>query len=99
MFRTQFDRIRTQSNVGSPIKPYRAGKLDAKKNVKVETKGSTNLYAYINSFADSVDIHVLLARFANGDKEALIQRAASFIDISELPNNINDFIELYKNGQ
>lgn len=99
MFRTQFKRLRKETNAGSPIRIIKAGQLDKGKNLKVVEKGKENFYAYINSFADSVDINVLLARFANGDKEALLQRAGAFIDISALPTNINEFIELYHNGE
>ena len=97
-FRTQFDkRPRYNCEPGSPIKDILAGEYNKQKQLVVVKKGEENLYAYINSFADSVDINVLLARFANGDKEALLQRAGAYIDISSLPTNINDFIELSRN--
>lgn len=98
-FRNKFERVIQKSNTGSPIKVIKAGKLDAKKNVVVVPKGEKNLYSEINSFANSVDIHVLLQRFANGDKEALMQRAGAFIDVSAMPTNINDFVNLYKDGE
>lgn len=98
-FRTKFVRKSVSTESGSPIRIVRAGKLDAKKNIKVVEKGEKNAYAEINSFANSVNIHVLLARFANGDKEALMQRAGAFIDVSAMPTNINDFVNLYKDGE
>ena len=99
MFKTQYQRERVTTNSGDRLRIVRAGVLNNKKQIVVKEKGTEDLYAYINSFADSVDIHVLLARFANGDKEALLQRAGAFIDISALPTNINEFVELYHNGE
>lgn len=99
MFRTQYNRERVTSEPGSPIKKQYQGRIDKNGNIVVESKGEFNLYAYINSFADSVDINVLLARFANGDKNALIQRAADYLDITNIPNNIADMLNLVNDGK
>lgn len=97
-FRTKYDRREVISNPGDPIRIIRAGEL--KNNVlTVVDKGKENLYAYINSFADSVNIHVLLNRFKNGDTESLMQRAGAYIDISALPSNINEFMQLARNAE
>ena len=99
-FRTKYDkRPRYYTDPGSPIEDVLEAEYNKKKQLEVVKKGEKDLYAYINSFADSVDIHVLLARFANGDKEALLQRAGAYIDISALPTNINDFIALSRNAE
>lgn len=99
MFRTQYERQRINSEAGSPIKVKCKGRIDKYGNIVVEEEGKINFYAYINSFADSVDINVLLARFANGDKNALLQRAADYIDISRIPNNIADLLNLVNDGK
>lgn len=99
MFRNKYERREVISQPGDPVKIQYAGEYDKNKNLVVVPKGKINLRSYINSFADSVDIHVLLARFQNGDKEALLQRAGAYIDISALPTNINEFIELSRNAE
>ena len=99
MFRTQYDRERVTSNEGCPVKEVFEGRIDKYGNIVVEKKGEKDLYAYINSFADSVDINVLLARFANGDKNALLQRAADYFDISNIPTNIADLLNLVNDGK
>ena len=99
MFRTQYNRERVTSEPGSPIKKQYQARIDKYGNMVVESKGDFNLYAYINSFADSVDINVLLARFANGDKNALIQRAADYLDITNIPSNIADMLNLVNDGK
>lgn len=96
--RSILKRDRVFTTPGSPIRTIFGSKLDQRKNIVIEKKGEENLYAYINSFADSVDINVLLARFANGDKEALLQRAGAYIDISAMPTNINEFLEYSRNA-
>ena len=99
MFRNKYDRREIFSCPGDPIREIREAEYDKSKNITVVPKGKENFYAYINSFAESVDIHVLLARFQNGDKEALLQRAGAYIDISALPTNLNEFIELSRNAE
>lgn len=99
MFRTQYDRERVTSEPGNPIKEKFEGRLDKYGNIVIEKKGEVNLYAFINSFADSVDINVLLARFANGDQNALLQRAADFLDVSNIPTNIADMLNLVNDGK
>lgn len=98
-FRTKYERVVKETDAGSPFKIVRAGEYDKNHQIKVVEKGKENFYGYINSFADSVDIHVLLNRFKNGDKESLLQRAGAYIDISALPTNINEFIELSRNAE
>lgn len=98
-FRNKYERVTAFAESGSPIRTVKEAVYDKNKNITVKPKGEENFYAYINSFADSVDINVLLARFKAGDKEALLQRAGAYIDISSMPANINDFIELSRNAE
>lgn len=93
-FRTKYERNEVFTDPGNPIKTVYGAKYDNKHNLVVEEKGKENFYAYINSFADSVDINVLVTRFTNGDREALLQRAGAYIDVSSMPTNLNDFIAL-----
>lgn len=99
MFRTKYQRVQVNAETGSPIRVVREAVYDKRKNITVVEKGKENLYAYINSFADSVDINVLLARYRNGEKDALLQRAGAYIDISSMPTNINEFIDLSRSAQ
>lgn len=98
-FRNKYDRLVVKAESGSPIRIVKEAVYDRNKNITVKPKGEENFYAYINSFSDSVDINVLLARFKAGDKEALLQRAGAYIDISSMPANINEFIELSRNAE
>lgn len=49
-----------------------------------------DIQEHINSFRDSCDINLLIARFTNGDKTAIpIVDSDCFNDISELPQDIH----------
>lgn len=49
-----------------------------------------DLYAEIQSHADSVDLKILIARYENGDPSALNQRQAQYQDIMDLPKSLAD---------
>lgn len=90
-FKTQFDpHDRVPANAGSRVKLIYAGRYDANGRVVLEEKGTDDLYAYIQSFADSVDINVILARFANGDTEALSRAQGFYADVTDFPTNMAD---------
>lgn len=91
MFDTQYtphDRI--AANPGSPVKFLYGGKYDANGRVVLEKKGEENLYDYIQSFRDSVDLNVILARFSNGDVEALNKAQGFYADVTDFPKNMAD---------
>ncbi len=103
-FKTQYDaHDRVHSNAGSPVRTVYGGRYDANGRVVLEEKGKEDLYAYIQSFKDSVDINVILARFSNGDTEALSRAQGFYADVTDFPSNmaealnrINECEEMFK---
>lgn len=90
-FKTQYDaHDRVAACVGSPVRIVYGGRYDANGRVVLEEKGKEDLYAYIQSFKDSVDINVILARFSNGDTEALSRAQGFYADVTEFPSNMAD---------
>lgn len=90
-FKTQYSsRERIHSCSGSRVKKLYTGRYDANGRVVLEEKGTEDLYAYIQSFADSVDINVILARFSNGDTEALSRAQGFYADVTDFPTNMAD---------
>ena len=90
-FKTQYSpRERIHPCAGSRVKQLYAGRYDANGRVVLEENGTEDLYAYIQSFADSVDINVILARFANGDTEALSRAQGFYADVTDFPANMAD---------
>lgn len=91
MFPTQYDKHeRVHANLGCPVRVLYGGRYDANGRVVLEEKGKENLYDYIQSFKDSVDINVILARFANGDAEALSRAQGFYADVTGFPQNMAD---------
>lgn len=85
-FKTQYDaRERIQTNPGSPEHITYAGHYDEKGRVVLEESGRENIYDFIQSHADSCDIHVLMKRYQNGDVNALSQAQGFFGDVLDFP--------------
>lgn len=92
-FNTQFTpHKRFYSNAGSPEKVLYTGHYNDDGSFDLIEKGKTNIYNEIQSHADSVDIHVILARYENGDVNALNQIQGSFGDFTGLPQNYAEML-------
>ena len=96
-FKTQYDaRDRVFTDSGSPEHITYAGHYDEKGRVVLEEAGRENLYDYIQSYAESCDIHVLMKRYANGDVDALSQKQGFYGDFldpktyAEALNHMNE---------
>lgn len=85
IFRTQYDRERQVCEPGSRIHKTYGGHYDEKGRVVLEETGEINLYDEIQSHAESVDIHVLMKRYANGDVEALSKQQGFYGDVLDFP--------------
>lgn len=99
MFRTKYEldkRTKVETNPGTEIVPIRTSTLDGMHRlVVIEKDGNVrNQREYINSFEQETDIHVILNRFANGDKDALLKRAGAYIDITSMPGSLAEFTQL-----
>lgn len=85
-FKTQYDApTRFFSEPGTRIKTIYGPKFDDRGVMYLTELGKHNLYAEIQSHAQSVDIHVLLALYHNGDKEALSRVQGAYGDFTEMP--------------
>ena len=95
-FRTQYDRVRVTTKPGSMLKDNNVPVIDKQGNRVIEaTDTPINLYAQIQSWRDECDINILMAKFTNGDKTALMKRAGAYgLDLSEVPDNFNDLMNL-----
>lgn len=98
-WRTQFDRVRVFTNPGNPVKVLYGASYDEKGRVILEEKGTENLYDYIQSFAESVDIHVLLKRFSNGEVDVLSKVQGFYGDISGFPTTYADLLNTVAEGE
>lgn len=85
-FKTQYDaRDRVFTDPGSPVHITYAGHYDEKGRVVLEESGRDNIYDFIQSHAESCDIHVLMKRYQNGDFDALSQKQGFYGDFLDFP--------------
>lgn len=85
-FKTQYDaRDRIFSDPGCPEHITYAGHYDEKGRVVLEESGRENIYDFIQSHAESCDIHVLMKRYQNGDFDALSQKQGFYGDFLDFP--------------
>lgn len=95
-FRTKYDKQDPiYTSAGKRFKPQYGAQLDKYGNrIIVEGKVPIDMKMFINSHAKECDLNILLAKYQNGDTNALMQRAAMFMDITGIPDNINDVLNL-----
>lgn len=84
--KTQFhEHARVYANPGNPEKILYSPQFKEDGSMELIEAGKENLYDYIQSHKDSVDINIILKRFARGDVTALQRRQAVFGDFSDAP--------------
>ncbi len=94
MFKTQYDaRDRIQSNPGSPIKQLYAGSYNERGQVELREDGTENLYDFIQSFAESTDIHAIMRRFENGEVDVLEKVQGFYGDVTEMPKTYAEALQ------
>ena len=94
LFKTQFDaRDRIQSNPGNPIKQLYSGSYNERGQVELKEDGTEDLYAYIQSFAESTDIHSILRRYENGEVDVLEKVQGFYGDITEMPHTYAEALQ------
>lgn len=58
----------------------------------LEKSGETNRYLEIQSYADSCDINVIMARYRNGETDVLQQVQGTYGDFANIPTNYADMM-------
>lgn len=85
-FKTQFDpHDRVLQEPGSRIRTLYGPIFDKQGHMSLQVTGQENLYDYIQSHADSVDIHVILKQFAQGDVSVLSRVQGAYGDFTQMP--------------
>lgn len=93
-FKTQYDaRDRIQSNPGNPIKQLFSGSYNERGQVELKEDGTEDLYAFIQSFAESTDIHSILRRYQNGEVDVLEKVQGFYGDITEMPKTYAEALQ------
>lgn len=77
---------------GDPIaKKYEYRYVDGVKQLVVS--GETNVQEFIDSFADQCDIHVIIAKFLNGDNSVLNRSIGQFGDFRDCPTTYAEMFD------
>lgn len=86
-FKTQFDpHDRVSQEPGSRVKKLYSPVFDKQGHMSLEESGQENLYDYIQSHADSVDIHVLLKQYElGGDPSVFARVQGAYGDFTQMP--------------
>ncbi len=93
-FITQYDaRDRIVTNPGSPLKQLYAGSYNERGQVELREDGTEDLYAFIQSFAESTDIHAIMRRFENGEVDVLEKVQGFYGDVTEMPKTYAEALQ------
>lgn len=99
-FVTQYrPRIRFISNGGQRERILYQPKFDENGVMDLVESGKEDLYDFIQSNAESVDIHVILARFQNGDIDALSRVQGAYGDFTNMPTSYAELLNRVNEGQ
>lgn len=79
---------------GSPVKVLYSPRVLPNGEFELVENGKEDFQAYIQSFAESTDIHEILQRYQNGDVSALAARQPMFGDFTSMPKNLAEFMQL-----
>lgn len=100
MFKTQFDgHPRKHANPGDSEHVLYTSKIEKDGTISLVESGREDIYDQIQSHKDSCDIHVLLARYKNGEADVLSQRQGSYGDFTEMPKTYADILNAMIAGE
>lgn len=99
-FRTMYDpHERVIAPAGNPDVPIYSPSVDNDGHIVLEPVGIKNLPDYIDSFRESCDINVLVARFNAGDVSALSRTQGAYFDATVLPKTYAEMLNTVINAE
>lgn len=95
MFKTQYqNHERIPATLGTKVKRLYTPKYTEDGTLELVESGLENQYDYIQSYKDSVNIHVLLEQYARGDINALSKIQGTYQDYSDMPRNYAEMLNM-----
>ncbi len=91
--------VRFHSEVGDPVKILYSPEFDKNGVMTLKESGRENLYDFIQSHKDSVDIHKIMQRFEEGDVNALSKVQGQFGDFSQFPKTYAEMLNQVIEGE
>lgn len=94
-FETQYrEHVRFVACSGNRNHVLYSAVYDDDGNIQLEESGIEDLYDYIQSFRDSVDINILLRKYQAGDMTALSHRQGVYFDATGMPRTYMEMLNL-----
>lgn len=87
------------SRSGKPTRPVFVPVVNDKGYYDIVSKGEENMFDYIQSFSEECNINNIIARFNNGDINALNAVTGYYGDFTGMPNNLAEAFKLNINGR
>lgn len=84
---------------GDPEKVLYTSRVRDDGVIELVESGKEDLYAYIQSHKDSCDIHVLLARYQNGDLDVLSKVQGAYGDFTDMPETYAELLNAVIAGE
>ncbi len=91
--------VRFHSEAGDPVKILYSPEFDKNGVMTLKESGRENLYDFIQSHKDSVDIHKIMQRFEEGDVNALSKVQGQFGDFSQFPKTYAEMLNQVIEGE
>uniref|UniRef100_A0AAU8B1P4 Internal scaffolding protein n=1 Tax=Dulem virus 174 TaxID=3145651 RepID=A0AAU8B1P4_9VIRU len=99
-FVTQYEpHERIHANIGDPVKVLYSPRFAKDGTMELVESGRENLYEFIQSHAEGVDIHVILERFARGDISALSRAQGAYGDFTTVPKTYAEMLNTLIAGE
>lgn len=86
------ESIKFDSAVGSPIRPLYKADLGKDGQIILKEDGIDHVYDTIQSYKSSVDINIIMQRYAAGDPYVLEQRIGQYGDFTSVPSSYMDVL-------
>lgn len=99
-WKNQFENNgRMKAGHGSKEKVTYSGVYDKSGRLTIEPTGKINAYEEIQTHRDSVDIHSIMRRYANGEVDALSRVQGFYGDVSGLPTDYAQVLNAVSRGR
>lgn len=106
MFESQFARLydpekrkRFPSIVGKGLKDEFTAAYNKDGTISLVKTGEHDLYADIQSHKDSCDLQTIIRQYFNGDPAALSRVQGVYMDVTAVPDNIHEAMQLIDNAR
>lgn len=93
------DRTRVHCSSGNAMKTVFKPVVHDDGVIDLVEAGQESLYDYIQSWKDSVDINLIMARYANGDVDALSKVQGAYGDFTQFPKTYAEILNRVIQGQ